>query len=143
MTAAPPFVSIVLPTYKRARELPRAIASALDQTYPASRYEILVVDNNSPDDTAAVIGGMAREHPGRLRRILETRQGVSYARQAAIDQARGEIIAFFDDDVRVSRDWLATIAAALASHPEVQCVGGKVLPQWSVPPPAWLTRDHW
>jgi glycosyltransferase involved in cell wall biosynthesis len=143
MTAAPPFVSIVLPTYKRARELPRAIASALDQTYPASRYEILVVDNNSPDDTAAVIDGMAREHPGRLRRILETRQGVSYARQAAIDQARGEIIAFFDDDVRVSRDWLATIAAALASHPEVQCVGGKVLPQWSVPPPAWLTRDHW
>lgn len=142
MTAMP-FVSVVLPTYKRSQALRHALASVLDQTYPPSNYEILVIDNNSPDDTAGVIDGIAREHPGRVQRILETRQGVSYARQAGIDRARGEIIAFFDDDVYVSRNWLETIVAALAAHPDVQCVGGKVLPKWSVPPPAWLTRDHW
>jgi len=138
-----PFVSIVIPTYKRARALPVVIGSALDQTYPASSYEILVIDNNSPDDTARVIDDIAREHPGRVWRLSETRQGVSYARQAGIDRARGDIIAFFDDDVHVSRNWLETIVDAFAKHPEIQCVGGRVLPDWSVPPPSWLTPDHW
>jgi glucosyl-dolichyl phosphate glucuronosyltransferase len=143
MTDAMPFVSIVIPTYKRAGALPRVLGSALDQTYPAASYEILVIDNNSPDDTARVVDEIAREHPGRMTRLLETRQGVSYARQAGIDRARGDIIAFFDDDVYVSRNWLETIVDALSSHPDVQCVGGKVLPRWAVPPPSWLTRDHW
>jgi len=138
-----PLVSIVIPTYKRARALPRVIGSALNQTFPASQYEVLIVDNNSPDDTADVIEGIAREHPGRVRRLFETRQGVSYARQAGIDQARGDIVAFFDDDVRVARDWVATIVEALDAHPEVQCVGGRVLPVWPAAPPAWLTPDHW
>jgi glycosyltransferase involved in cell wall biosynthesis len=143
MTTTMPFVSVILPTYRRPHGLRRALASVLDQTFPASSYEILVIDNNSPDDTARVIDEIAREHPGRVRRLFEVRQGVSYARQAGIDQARGEIIAFFDDDVHVARNWLETIVETLEAHPEVQCVGGRVLPEWSVPPPAWLTCDHW
>ena len=138
-----PFVSVILPTYRRPEGLRRALASVLDQTFPPSRYEVLVVDNNSPDDTAQVIDEFARAHPDRVRRILETRQGVSYARQAGIDQARGDIIAFFDDDERVARNWLETIVSALETHADVQCVGGKVLPEWSAPPPSWLTPDHW
>jgi glycosyltransferase involved in cell wall biosynthesis len=141
--SAPLAVSIVVPTYKRASALRRVIGSALDQTYPASQYEVLVVDNNSPDDTAAVIDAIAAEHPGRVRRILETRQGVAYARQAGIDSAKGGIIAFFDDDVRVARNWLETIVTAFADHPDVLCVGGKVLPDWSSTPPSWLTPEHW
>jgi len=138
-----PLVSIVIPTYKRARALPRVIGSALNQTFPGAEYEVLVVDNNSPDGTAQVIDEVAREHPGRVRRIVETRQGVSYARQAGIDQARGPIVAFFDDDVRVADNWVETIVYALQSHPGVECVGGKVLPDWSAPPPPWLTAEHW
>jgi glucosyl-dolichyl phosphate glucuronosyltransferase len=138
-----PLVSIIIPTYRRANALPRVIGSALDQTFSPSDYEVLVVDNNSPDDTAEAIDRIARKHPGRVRRILETRQGVSYARQAGIDQARGDIIAFFDDDVCVARTWVETIVDALRSHPDVQCVGGKVLPVWPATPPAWLTPEHW
>jgi glycosyltransferase involved in cell wall biosynthesis len=142
-TSKVPLVSIIIPTYRRAKALPRVIGSALDQTFSPQDYEVLVVDNNSPDDTADVIERIARQHPGRVRRIFETRQGVSYARQAGIDQAQGDIIAFFDDDVRVAPTWVETIVDALRSHPEVQCVGGKVLPVWPTPPPAWLTPDHW
>ena len=138
-----PLVSIVIPTYNRARVLPRVIGSALNQTFPPSQYEVLIVDNNSSDDSATVIEGIARTHPGRVRRILETRQGVSFARQAGIDQARGQIVAFFDDDVWVADNWVETLVDALQSHPDVPCVGGKVLPHWSAPPPAWLTPDHW
>jgi glucosyl-dolichyl phosphate glucuronosyltransferase len=138
-----PLVSIVIPTYQRARALPKVIGSALNQTFPQSDYEVLVVDNNSPEGTAQVIEEIAHAHPGRVRRILETRQGVSYARQAAIDQARGDIVAFLDDDEYVGPNWVETIVEALESHPDVQCVGGKVLPVWSAPPPKWLTADHW
>src|SRR4029077_11163375 len=53
------------------------------------------------------------------------------------------VVAFTDDDVRVSRDWLSTILRVFAEHPDVACVGGRVLPHWEGPGPAWLTPQHW
>ena len=137
-----PALSIVLPTFNRIAELPGAIASALEQTVPAGVYELVVVDNNSTDGTARTIAEIARAHPS-LRYVLELRQGVSYARQAGIDVARAPIIAFFDDDVRVARNWVETILRTFDERPEIECIGGKVLPQWSTAPPTWLTPTHW
>jgi glycosyltransferase involved in cell wall biosynthesis len=141
--SAIPSLSIVIPTYNRSGSMERAVRSALDQTAPPDSYEILVVDNNSPDDTAEVAERIAHEHPGRVRRVLETRQGVAYARQAGIDSAGAELVGFFDDDVRVARDWVETALRTFAERPHVECIGGKVLPDWSAAPPAWLTRAHW
>jgi glycosyltransferase involved in cell wall biosynthesis len=143
MTA--PALSVILPTYNRADRLPQAIDSALRQTAAPETYEIIVVDNNSTDDTAEVIHDVAAADPrgGCIRYILETRQGVAHARQAGIDSARAPLIAFFDDDVRVSSNWVETIVRTFAERPELECIGGKVLPVWSVPPPAWLTPTHW
>jgi glycosyltransferase involved in cell wall biosynthesis len=138
-----PALSIVLPTFNRCAELPAAIESALDQTAPSDRYEILVVDNNSPDRTAETIAAIAAAHAGRVRYVFEARQGVSYARQAGIDVARAPIIAFFDDDVRVSQNWVETILRTFDEHPELECIGGRVLPRWSTTPPGWLTSSHW
>ena len=138
-----PALSIVLPTFNRSAELPAAIESALDQTAPSDRYEILVVDNNSPDRTAETIAAIAAAHAGRVRYVFEARQGVSYARQAGIDVARAPIIAFFDDDVRVSPNWVETILRTFDEHPELECIGGRVLPRWSTTPPGWLTSSHW
>jgi glycosyltransferase involved in cell wall biosynthesis len=142
MTTAPA-VSVVLPTYNRARSLPEAINSALQQTAAPDSYELLVVDNNSADDTAVVVDRIAGRWPGRVRRILETRQGVAYARQAGIDAARADIVAFFDDDVRVTPNWIEIILRTFREQPEVECIGGKVLPEWAASPPAWLTDAHW
>lgn len=138
-----PQVSIVLPTYNRAAALPSAIDSALAQTAAASTYEIVVVNNNSTDGTARVLAEYEAMHPGRVRAVLETRQGVAHARQAGIEAARADIVAFFDDDCRVAPDWVEGIVRVFARHPEIECIGGKVLPQWSNPPPAWLTPAHW
>jgi glycosyltransferase involved in cell wall biosynthesis len=68
---------------------------------------------------------------------------VSYARNTGIAEARAEIIAFADDDVRVSKDWVAKIKRAFALHPEIDFLGGKILPRWKNKLPGWLTRDHW
>jgi glycosyltransferase involved in cell wall biosynthesis len=136
-------VSVIIPTYNRAAGVRRAIQSVLFQTAPPDSYEILVVDNNSTDGTADVIDALSREHPGRLRRILETRQGVAYARQAGIDAAGASVLAFFDDDVYVSPDWIETITRTFRERKDIEVVGGKVLPEWTTPPPRWLTRAHW
>jgi glycosyltransferase involved in cell wall biosynthesis len=138
-----PAASVIIPTYNRAAGVTRAIESALDQTAAPESYEIIVVDNNSTDGTARVLEELIRAHPGRIRRIVETRQGVAYARQAGIESARADVLAFFDDDVTVSRHWVETILRTFGERADVECVGGKVLPQWSSPPPSWLTRAHW
>jgi glycosyltransferase involved in cell wall biosynthesis len=141
--SATPTVSIVMPTYNRGGALRPAVESAIDQTAAPESYEILVVNNNSTDDTAQVLQRLAETYAPRVRPIREGRQGVSYARQAGIEHARADIVAFFDDDVRVTSNWVETIVKTFREHPEVDCIGGKVLPDWGTPPPSWLTPSHW
>jgi glycosyltransferase involved in cell wall biosynthesis len=138
-----PEVSIVLPTYNRAADLPQAINSALDQTAAPDTYELIVVDNNSTDETSRVIDDLARQHPGRIHGVLERKQGVAFARNAGISAARAEIVAFFDDDVLVTSNWVETILRTFEERSQIECIGGKVLPKWSTPPPVWLTSSHW
>ena len=78
-----------------------------------------------------------------LRYAFESRQGLSHARNAGIRIAHGQIIAFTDDDVRLTPAWAESIKRAFDEHPEVNCVAGKVLPRWNSVPPSWLTREHW
>jgi glucosyl-dolichyl phosphate glucuronosyltransferase len=139
----PSAVSVIVPTYNRGAEVSYAIGSVLDQTASPDTYEVLVVDNNSTDQTGEIVDRLADEHPRRIRRIVERKQGVAYARQAGIEAARADILAFFDDDVRVARDWIDTIVRLFREHPDVDVLGGKVLPEWSAPPPQWLTPAHW
>jgi len=124
--------------------LPNALESVLSQKTNGDRYEVIVVDNNSTDGTREVIEAFIARGCGKLRYVLEERQGVSYARNTGIENASAPIIAFFDDDERVRPDWVANIKRAFDEHPEVDFVGGKILPLWSEKPPAWLTAQfHW
>ncbi len=141
-TFEPPDVSVVLCTYNRAEVLPRALDSLLDQDIDHSRYEIVVVNNNCNDGTREIVESYCRKEPN-VRSVFEARQGLSYARNTGILTARARLIAFTDDDVRVTRDWVSTIVRLFAEHPEVLCVGGKILPNWPGPWPTWLTREHW
>jgi glycosyltransferase involved in cell wall biosynthesis len=142
VVAHQPDVSVVLTTYNRARVLSSAIEGLLDQDLTPTRYEIIIVDNNSTDDTRQVVESF-RSRADNVRYLFEARQGISFGRNAGVRAARAPLIAFTDDDVRVARDWIRTIVSVLESHPEVVGVGGKVLPDWSGPWPTWLTREHW
>ena len=136
-------VSVVISTYNGAARLPDALHSVLTQDAANIAYEVVVVDNNSTDGTRATIESLIARGSDRLRYVFEPRQGVSYGRNAGIAVATAPIIAFFDDDVRVNRDWIRTLKRALDDHPEVEYVGGKVLPVWETPPATWLTDAHW
>ena len=135
-------VSVVIPTYNRSALLRDAVGSVLAQDTQA-RFEIVIVNNNSQDDTESVARSLVDAHPGKVHYVLETEQGNAHARNRGVETARGEIIAFIDDDVAVENDWLTTITRALDSRGETSFVGGRVLPQWTEPPPTWLTPEHW
>ena len=134
--------SVVIATYNRARDLRDTLQSlaALDADGP---WEVIVVDNNSPDDTRHVVESMVADYPVDLRYVFEREQGRSPALNAGIRAARGRIIVTTDDDVRVERDWLNQASAALTRH-RCDYVGGRVLPIWGARPPAWIPdqRSH-
>lgn len=136
-----PDVSVVLCTWNRAALLERALAALTAQRTPP-RYEIIVVDNASADDTCAVVARAARSHP-QVRYLRESRQGLSFARNAGIAASRAPIVAFTDDDIRVSDRWLRAVADAFDRHPGAACVGGPVTPRWPARVPRWLTQRHW
>ena len=133
-------VSVVISTYNRCTLLARALESLQNQDTADVSYEILVVDNNSTDETRAVTQRMINATPGRLRYVFESKQGLSYARNAGIASARAKIIAFTDDDVRVANNWVSRIKAGFAAEPSVDFLGGKVLPHWDEIPPACIQR---
>lgn len=136
-------VSVVLSTYNRCELLPHALESLLAQDGNAS-YEIILVDNNSSDRTREVVEAfIARAPEANLRYVFEGKQGLSHGWNTGIAHASAPVIAFTDDDVLVARDWVASIKQAFDNHPEVDFVGGKVLPHWEKTPPAWLTPEHW
>src|SRR5262245_59912347 len=135
-------VSVVISTYNRADRLPVALDALLSQQTNVA-YEIIVVDNNSTDSTAAVLASAIKRSRGRLRSVFEGRQGLSYGRNTGIVMARGGIITFSDDDVRVAPNWIDELHKTFVAHPEIDYVGGRVLPNWLAPPPRWLTDAHW
>ena len=134
-------VSAVLCTWNRAALLEGALAALAAQDRPPS-HEILIVDNASRDRTSEVVSSAAARYP-QIRYVYEPRQGLSHARNAALRQARGALVLFTDDDVRVASDWMARMTAAFDEWPDAACIGGPVLPEWPQPAPAWLTKDQW
>jgi GT2 family glycosyltransferase len=136
-----PEISVVISTYNRRDSLARTIESVLAQT-DAPEYELIVVDNRSTDRTAPLIKEYVYRSD-RVRYVFEPKQGVAYGRNAGIGRAVAPIIAFTDDDVVVSANWLKAIHTAFEEKPQFGCIGGKVSPLWPAPPPRWLTPKHW
>ena len=134
-------ISVIICTYNRCQSLGKALGSIADLTLPESiEWEVLVVDNNSSDQTHAVVEDFCRRHPGRFRYLFEPLQGKSHALNAGIREARGDIVAFTDDDVTVEPTWLENLTSALHDG-EWAGAGGCVLPERSFAPPPWLPVD--
>jgi len=114
------FISVVIPAYNEEMYLPACLRALRRQTFPAERYEVIIVDNASTDATAAV----ARRWKARV--VTEPCKGVSRARQAGFQAALGPIIASTDADTQVPPDWLTRIAAHFEGDPALGGVYGPV-----------------
>src|SRR5262245_27982400 len=129
MRNGPCKVTIAIPTYNRADFLRQTLAGIAAQQFPRDHFEVLVIDNNSRDHTRTVVEEFAGAHPAP-RHVHEEKQGLDYARNRAIAEARGEIILFGDDDILVSPDWMAQMTVPLIADGarRIGAVGGEVIP---------------
>ena len=126
LLARAPFASVVVATRDRPQLLAASLTSLLAQDYP--RYEIIVVDNAPTSDSTAEFVKRSFGHSSLVRYVREDLPGTSWARNLGIREARGEFVAFADDDVLLDSKWLAGLAAGFQISPQVGCVTGMILP---------------
>ncbi|WP_333835362.1 glycosyltransferase [Rubrimonas sp.] len=133
-----PFVSVVVCTRNRAELLEKALLSLADQDIGPDGHEILLVDNASTDATPEVARRLSARLP--LRYLREERIGLCIARNRGWRAARGEIVAYFDDDAVAEPGWLAAIRDVFRRDDagKIGIVGGPVVPIWLGPRPDWL-----
>lgn len=138
-----PRITVAVLTFNRSRLLRETLAGMVRQNYPAAGWELIVVDNNSTDDTADAVASFHAAAPAP-RLVVETRQGLDHGRNRAIDEAGGEVIVLADDDILVGPDWLAQLVAPFSSDSahRIGVVGGDVVPVFPDGVPAWLEGAH-
>jgi len=133
-------LSVIVCTRNRAGRLRAMLESACALAVPPDlAWELLVVDNGSGDDTAAVAAAFAGRLP--LRLVREPVAGLCPARNRGVGEARGRHICWTDDDVLLDPAWLGAYAEAFRRHPEAAIFGGRILPELEPPAPAWFARS--
>ena len=133
-------ISVIICTYNRAESLKRALNSIIEMSVPEDlSWELIIVDNNSSDNTKEVVEKFKTESGLNVSYVFEKEQGLSNARNRGVKEAKGEIIAFIDDDVIVDRNWLINIHKAFEIYNPV-VIGGKVLIHIESPVPKWFSN---
>ena len=134
-------ISIIICTYNRVLYLPKCLEHLKNQDSKASDYEIIIIDNNSTDKTAEISKKFISENPElNIRYILEPTSGLSHARNKGINESRGEIICFIDDDGFVFPDYVKNLRKTLEDNPNINAFGGKIYPMYESQRPKWMTR---
>jgi glycosyltransferase involved in cell wall biosynthesis len=136
-------ITVAICTWNRAPLLAQTLTAMTALRVPErTTWELLVVDNNSTDDTAATIATFEGRLP--IRRLVEPTPGVSHARNLATIAASGEYLLCTDDDVLVEPCWLGAYVAAFIRRPAAGFFGGVIRPWFPNDPPEWLRRgfDH-
>lgn len=133
-------VSLVVSTRNRSELLKHCIDSLIDQSIPFDQYEIIIVDNDSSDDTAAVIKDYCSRY-SNIKGLTETSLGVSAPRNTAMVAAKYDWLAFIDDDGWVEKDFVAETFNVISNY-DFTCFGGWFVPWYRKPKAAWL-RDEW
>lgn len=131
-------LSVIICTWNRSTSLRETLASIERMRNSTDiEWEVIVVDNNSTDDTASTIDEFLQRLP--LKHLFEPNAGKSHALNTAIKAASGKHLVFTDDDVLVAENWLMAYADAFARHPEHSLFGGSIEPLFlGTNTPMWL-----
>jgi glycosyltransferase involved in cell wall biosynthesis len=137
-------LTVVIPTFNRAQLLRRTLTSLAAAERPRGLETcVLVVDNNSTDETRATVEECRAEFGLDVRYLFEPRQGKSRALNTAIESAGGDLLGMIDDDEEVAVGWLNAVAEVFLNRwDEVDFIGGRYVPQWETEPPVWLPRQY-
>jgi glycosyltransferase involved in cell wall biosynthesis len=134
-------LSVIVCTYNRCRLLEGNLeALARQVTPPELNWEVVIVDNNCTDNTADVVNEALRKFSVPLCRVVETKQGLSNARNCGIAVAHGRYLVFTDDDTRPLPHWVEAIWQTFEQE-HCDAVAGRVELDWPLPRPKWLIDD--
>ena len=135
-------ISVILCTYNRDRYIYNVLQSIAEGDFAHSRYEIVLVNNNSTDNTEAECRRFAADHPDiTFRYYVEPKQGLSHARNCGIRHAKGEVLVYVDDDALVNKEYLRTYDDFFRRNPEAVAAGGPILPQYDgCEEPQWMSH---
>lgn len=135
-------LSVIICTYNRDKFLYDALRHVAENSLPVSEYEIVLVNNNSTDNTESECQRFASDFPQvQFRYFVENKQGLSHARNRGIDESHGDTLIFLDDDSFVKPDYLSNLKKQLGEHPEAMAFGGKITPLFeSGEVPQWLCK---
>ena len=134
--------TVAICTYNRARDLRTALAMLCEQELPRPdfRWEVLVVDNASTDETPRVVEEFRDRLP--VRYVREEGRGAGHSRNCAIRSFRSDLLIFIDDDEFPAEGWLREMWNATVRWPNIEVFQGRVLPRWSSEIPRWLPMER-
>ncbi len=137
-----PKVSIIICAYNRANFVKKGLNALNNQTSKKHLYEVIIVDNNSKDETKEVCERFISSYPElNLRYVLETKQGLSFARNKGINEAQANIISYIDDDATARNDFVENLLSAFENNPDFEALGGRVEPIYeNGKEPLWMSR---
>ena len=131
-------ITAIVGTYNRCRSLQDTLTALKGQRLAeGNELEIVVMDNNSTDQTPGVVQAVSGQPGWPVRYVREDRQGISFARNRGIAEAQGAFIVSTDDDTLPAENWVQELVGGLQAH-QGDCGGGKVLPLWLSEPPEWM-----
>lgn len=134
-------LSIIFCTYNREKYIYNALKSIVEQNFPIGDYEIVLVNNNSTDSTEHICQQFQSDYPNVIfRYFIELNQGLSYARNRGVEESRGDILVFVDDDATVFDSYLSSICSFFDIYPEVSACGGPIVPVYEAEKPKWLSH---
>lgn len=136
-----PEFSVIIITRNRAKDLGKVLESVMKQDYESERYEIIVVDNDSKDDTAAIVERFKQGRSSKIHYILESKIGMSNARNSGAQAAKGKILLFIDDDAIASTSWLRSHDLLYQTFPDIVATGGKVELSFLSKKPKWVSDE--
>jgi glycosyltransferase involved in cell wall biosynthesis len=133
-------LSVIICSYNRAAYIPLALESLTAQSAEPSSFEVIVVDNNSTDSTREVCDAFINGNSSHnIIYLTEKQQGSSFARNTGASIARAPLLCFMDDDAIAEKDYVKNIFSFFEDYPQVQALGGRIIPRYIPAKPKWIS----
>jgi glycosyltransferase involved in cell wall biosynthesis len=136
-----PEISVIICSYNRADYIIGAVESLYNQTLDKKRFEVLVVDNNSIDNTGELVQDYINNHNDfDLKYLTESHQGASFARNTGASFSHSPLLCFMDDDAIAEKEYLERILKFFTTHPNATGLGGRIIPKYIPNEPKWMSH---
>ncbi len=133
--------SFIIPTNNRAALLEELLHSMIIQNFNPDFFEFLIIDNNGSDNSPEIVDSFKKNNPKfDIRYLKEKRQGVQYAWNKGIDEAKGKLLIFVDDDASFHKDYFENLEKDFENNLDNVAGGGKVAPVFEIQKPAWIYK---